>query len=358
MSMDTILIIDDEPTLAQALADYLEDFDYETSIAGNGQEGLNYLQQHDASAVIVDLNMPVMDGYSFIERTTADHPNLPIIALSGVGLVEEAIRAVKLGAWDFISKPVVDMEIVTQALDRNMDKARLVIENEAYQKHLEELVHQRTAELEQSRKQIVHCLAKAAEFKDNETGMHVIRVGEVCYLLAKALGLDEKHCRTIREAAPMHDIGKIGIRDDVLLKPGKFEKDEWEHMKKHVQFGCEILTAHGVEKNSCGTIDVSFTSDLLGIARIIALTHHEKWDGSGYPLGLKENEIPIEGRIVALADVYDALASERPYKKAFSQEKCLEIIQEGRGIHFDPKVVDAFMKELNAIQHIQETYKD
>ncbi|XPV76017.1 MAG: HD-GYP domain-containing protein [Desulfovibrio sp.] len=353
-----ILIIDDEVSLSAALADFLEDYDYETLTAANGQLGMQALEEHTVEAVIVDLNMPVMDGYEFIARITEQAPDLPIIALSGVGLVEEAIKAFKLGAWDFISKPVTDMEIVIQTLDRNVEKSRLITQNKIYQNHLETLVKQRTQELENSRQQIIRCLGKAAEFKDNDTGMHVIRVGEICYALAAKFGLEKTRCETIRDAAPMHDIGKIGIQDEILLKPGKLNAEEWEHMKQHVQFGCEILTAHGPTTTTCHAVDNTNPTDLLSVAKLIALTHHEKWDGSGYPLGLSGESIPIEGRIVALADVYDALASERPYKKAFPQEKCLQILREGAGKHFDPKLVSLFLDNLSEFQKLIEKYKD
>jgi putative two-component system response regulator len=363
-----ILLIDDEPMLRQSLVDYLEDLDYETLQAGNGREGLETLRIHndELQAVIVDLNMPVMDGYAFIREAVQENAELPVIVLSGVGVVEDALKAMRLGAWDFITKPITNMGILDHTLEKAFQKARLIKENKAYQEGLEHLVRERTAELEQTRRQIMQRLCRAAEFKDNETGRHVIRVGEISALIAQAMGLPEKTVEMVRECAPLHDLGKIGIPDNILLKPGKLDEAEWEVMKKHTIYGCIILGPLEEMEAACkvcealrygGNADTD-DCELVWLARTLAQLHHERWDGSGYPFGLKGEQIPVEARIVALVDVFDALISERPYKPSFSMEKTASIIREERGRHFDPAIVDVFFDHLEEIKTIAERWKD
>jgi len=362
-----ILIIDDEPMLRQSIFDYLEDMDYDILQAGNGLEGLETMRAHmsDLQAVIVDLNMPVMDGYAFIPEAVQENPELPIIVLSGVGVVEDALKAMRLGAWDFITKPITNFGILDHTLEKVLQKARLIKENKEYQEGLERLVEKRTAELEQTRRQIMQRLCRAAEFKDNETGRHVIRVGEISALLAKALGLAEKNVEMLRECAPLHDLGKIGIPDNVLLKPGKLDEPEWEIMKRHSMYGCVILgplEEMGEAYRACEDLrdrdDASGDCELVCLAKKLAQLHHERWDGSGYPFGLKGDEIPIEARIVALVDVFDALNSKRPYKPAFPMEKTLELIRQESGRHFDPDIVDALFKNIDEIKAISKKWKD
>jgi len=228
----SILVIDDEAGLRRSLCAYLEDRDFTMLEAANGREGLDVLDKnlHRLEAVIVDLNMPVMDGYSFIQEAVHRSSELPLIVLSGVGIVEDALKAVRLGAWDFITKPLHNFEILDYILDKALEKARLLRENRLYQTNLEQLVHQRTAELEMTRRQVMQRLSRAAEYKDNETGRHVIRVGEISALLGRAVGLGEERCEMLRECAPLHDVGKIGIPDEILLKPGRFTESEWKVM--------------------------------------------------------------------------------------------------------------------------------
>ncbi|MDO9081709.1 MAG: response regulator, partial [Humidesulfovibrio sp.] len=239
----SILVIDDEPGLRRSLCAYLEDRDYGVLEAANGEEGLVLLDQNlqNLEAVIVDLNMPVMDGYSFLQEAVTRTRELPLIVLSGVGIVEDALRAMRLGAWDFITKPLHSFEILDYTLAKVLEKARLLKENRSYQAGLEHLVDERTAELELTRRQVMQRLSRAAEYKDNETGRHVIRVGEISALLSRAMGLSVERCEMLRECAPLHDVGKIGIPDDILLKPGKFTEPEWKIMQLHCTFGCEIL---------------------------------------------------------------------------------------------------------------------
>lgn len=358
-----VLIIDDEPSIRQNLSDYLEDSDIDTRTVSNGLEGLNAVIEERPDVVIVDLNMPVMDGYAFIKEVISRYDNLPVIVLSGVGLVSEAMKAIKVGAWDFLSKPISNMETVSYTIEKCMEKVRLIRENKHYQEHLEELVQVRTKQIEITKRQIIHCLGRASEFKDNETGHHVIRVGEICWVMARELGFDEEFCQLIRQAAPMHDVGKIGIKDSVLLKKGPLDDEEWKHMQSHTICGCEILSPAGLEGRgkSCFPEDLlknNDPSDILNITRRVALFHHERWDGNGYLHGLKGKQIPIEARIVSIADVYDAVSSKRSYKEAYPEAKCQRIIREGSGSQFDPEIVDVFFSSIGTIVDIKNRFMD
>jgi putative two-component system response regulator len=360
-----ILVIDDEDGLRRSLCAYLEDLGYDTIDAVNGSQGLSAMREsmQDLAAVIVDLNMPVLDGYGFLNQARVEAPDLPVIVLSGVGVVDDALQAVRLGAWDFLTKPLHNFSVLDHTLGKVMEKARLIRENKEYQNNLEQLVRERTAELERTRRQIMHRLSRAAEYKDNETGHHVIRVGEIAAVLAQALGLSENDCANLRDCAPLHDIGKIGIPDEVLLKPGKLDPTEWKIMQQHCMFGCEILgplTSKEEAHSSCEQWDVKDQdgNELLDLARTLALLHHERWDGSGYPFGLVGQDIPLMARIVAVVDTYDALASERPYKDAFPEEKCLAIIKDSSGSHFDPDVIKAFFANIDRIRTIRKQWHD
>lgn len=362
----SILVVDDEASLRRSLCAFLEDRDHAVLEAGDGEQGLEALRRNlaDLDAVVVDLNMPVMDGYSFIARAVAEAPELPIVVLSGVGVVDDALRAVRAGAWDFITKPLHNMDVLEHTLGKVMERARLRRENRAYQENLESLVRERTAELEATRRQVMQRLSRAAEYKDNETGRHVIRVGEISAVLARALGLDEDRCDMMRQCAPLHDVGKIGVPDHVLLKPGPLDEAEWEVMRRHCRYGCEILGPlddPAEAERACSDPARCREADgggLLGLARVLALCHHERWDGTGYPLGLKGEEIPLEARIVSVVDVFDALSSDRPYKRAFPEAACREVVRQGAGSQFDPRVAEAFFAELEAIRVIRERWKD
>jgi putative two-component system response regulator len=209
---------------------------------------------------------------------------------------------------------------------------------------LEQKVIERTKVIHHTRLQVVRCLGRAAEFRDEETGLHIIRMSKIAVVIAKAAGFDDEQCDLLLNAAPMHDIGKIGIPDDILLKPGKFEPEEWKIMQTHAQIGADILSGDD--------------SDLMMMAQEIAISHHEKWNGQGYPNGLKEENIPLVGRIIALADIFDALTSKRPYKEAWSVEKSVNYIKEESGEHFDPRLVELFMQELPEIIEIKEKYAE
>ena len=362
----SILIIDDEDGLRRSLGAYLEDLDLKVLEARDGQAGLDVLAAHAdrVEAVVVDLNMPVMDGYAFIPHARDLVPETPIVVLSGVGVVEDAVRALRLGAWDFITKPLHNLDILQLTLDKVLERARLKRENRIYRENLEHLVRRRTAEVESSRRQVMQRLSRAAEYKDNETGLHVIRVGEISALLGRALGFSEERCDMLKDCAPLHDVGKIGIPDDILLKPGSLNEQEWEVMRRHCSYGCEILGPLDDDGDISGTCSdprmamAGEDDERLRLARMLALCHHERWDGKGYPTGLAGEAIPLEARIVTVVDVYDALASDRPYKKSMPEDQCRKIIRDGSGTQFDRDVVEAFFANVEEIAAIRAKWSE
>lgn len=361
-----ILVIEDQAEIRDLIANYLYDQGYETRTAENGLDGLFILEQWPADLVTVDLNMPIMNGREFIEKAVSRWSDMPILVVSGVGAVEDAVEAIRLGARDFITKPIENFSLVNHTIKRALEAVELVRQNRHYQENLEKMVKQRTYELEETKRQLLYSLGKSAEYRDNETGRHVIRVGEICALLGKACGLEESLCKTFGEAAPLHDIGKIGISDTILLKPGKLTADEWEIMKSHCEIGCNILRHYstGPESEDVNFPEIIAMADdisnlaILEMAMVIALCHHEKWDGSGYPCQLSGTNIPLIARIVAVVDVYDALSSDRPYKKPLSEEVCQQIIREGSGNHFDPEIIDLFFLNIDEIMAIKKRWMD
>jgi len=340
-----ILIIDDERANLTLIEKVLELDGYNNYISTvDSTQAIELYQQHQPHLILLDLNMPVFDGFDIMNQLAAIEPedNFPsILVLTAQIGRETRIRALNSGAKDYVHKPFDRVELLSRI--RNQLEVKLLYETVQNQKNvLEEKVAERTQELNDTRLEIIQRLGLAAEYRDNETGLHIIRMSKMSAALAKAVGMSDHECELVLNASPMHDIGKLGIPDSVLLKPGKLDAEEWEVMQTHAAIGAEILSGGN--------------SELLEQARLIALTHHEKWDGSGYPKGLKGEEIPLVGRIVALADVYDALTSERPYKKAWSSEKAVSYIKDMSGTQFDPKLVEKFIEILPSVQSISERY--
>lgn len=334
----TILVVDDTPGNIDILRGLLKD-DYKIKIATNGEKALKIANSHPTpDLVLLDVMMPEMDGYEVCRRLKADVATeaIPVIFVTAKGETEDEAHGFDLGAVDYITKPI------SPPVVKRRVQTHLALHNE--KRLLEELVQARTKELEESRREIIACLGKAAEYKDNDTGMHVIRMSYYSKVLGLAYGMSETEAEAFREAAPMHDIGKIGLPDNILLKPGKLDDDELIKMREHPEIGVAILGGQ--------------TCTLLNMARTIALTHHEKWDGTGYPNGLKGEEISIYGRIAAIADVFDALTTQRPYKKAWSVEDAIEFLQAQSGKHFDPKLIELFIQELPKILEIKEKYDE
>ena len=343
---ERILIVDDEPVNLKLL---------DKMLSGQGYQGLVLLddpreviaryQMERPSLILLDINMPHLDGYQVMEQLTALNDPLlpPIVILTAQHGKDYLLRALSAGARDFITKPFDRNELlmrVRNLLDAQMAH-RLLHDQKAV---LEDMVRARTEELHRTRLQVVQRLGMAAEYRDEETGNHILRMSHMCALLARAIGWPEADSDLILNASPMHDIGKIGIPDAVLLKPGPFEPPEWEIMKSHALIGGKLLEGDN--------------STLMCMAREIALTHHEKWDGSGYPNGLAGEAIPQAGRIAALADVFDALTSVRPYKKAWTVEAAVDLIRENSGRHFDPSLVEVFLRELPGIVVIRERFAE
>ena len=350
--MAVVLLCDDEVMNRKVGSKILNKEGFEVIEAENGQEALDVLKSSTVDLILMDLMMPVMDGYEAtrIIKTDEEYKSIPLIILSALSDKDSIRKGLELGADEYLTKPydVIDFKLrVTNAIKIGAYQNML----KSHKKLLEDEVDLKTQELQKAlkdvqdnEKNIIEILGKAAEFRDNETSMHTVRVGEVSALIASKMGWDEESCELMRLAAPMHDIGKVGIEDAILLKNGKLDDDEFAKMKEHAQIGYEILSKK--------------ETPLLKLAAQIANTHHEKYNGRGYPKGLKGDDIPQSGAIVAVVDVFDALLSERPYKKAFSLEKTLEILKNDSGSHFDPKVIDVFFNNLDNVLKIRDSLKD
>lgn len=348
-----IIVVDDEPANLKLVERVLEVGGFnQVTLIEDPTTAIDTYQEKGADLFLIDLNMPVMDGFELIERLISLDDDFlpPILVLTAQQAQEYRQRGLDLGARDFITKPFVVNELLARVRNQlEMRQAQALLRNQ--NQHLEEMVHDRTVELQiahqqlqESRLQVVRRLGRAAEYRDNETGLHIIRMSYISVILGRAAGMSEEDLDLLLNASPMHDIGKIGVPDNILLKPGKFEPEEWEIMKTHAQIGADILSGDD--------------SPMMTMAREIALTHHEKWDGSGYPNGLKGKDIPLVGRVSALADVFDALTSERPYKKAWSTDDAIEFIKDNSGSHFDPDLVDYFIQNLDLIADIKEKYME
>ena len=348
----TILAVDDDSMNLKMLEIMLSELDCRLFKADNGQQALNLLEtEPNIDVILLDLEMPVMDGYETIKRIKQSFSwrDIPVIVVTAG--THEVTRTLALGANDFIAKPY------------NPDELRLRVMNHVRSKKLSDLakdmnraleaeVVKKTAALQKalelSRKaeyEISLRLGRASEFRDQETGMHTRRISELSKHLANLAGLSDEECETLRFASPLHDVGKIGIPDRILLKPGKLDEIEFNIMKMHTTIGGKILSESG-------------DYPVINAGSIIALQHHEKWDGSGYPSGIKGEDIHVFARIVSIVDVFDALSSERPYKKAFPLDKSIRIMEEGRCVFFDPFLLDLFLSNTNSFVAIREQLKD
>ena len=348
-----ILIVDDEASNVLLLQRILDIASYKhVQSTQDPRQVITMFRQQAFDIVLLDLNMPHMDGYDVMEQLQAETgENMPmILMLTAQHSQEYRQRALDNGALDYVTKPFNAEELLSRIrnlidvkLARNfIQQQKDILEKEVAQRTYE--LQQRTSELHETRLQVVRRLGRAAEYRDNETGLHIVRMSKMAATLGKAAGMNEYECDLLLNAAPMHDIGKLGIPDNILLKPGKFEPDEWAIMQTHAQIGADILSGDD--------------SELLNMAEEIALTHHEKWNGKGYPNGLKGENIPLSGRLCALSDVFDALTSVRPYKKAWPVDKAVDFIKEESGKHFDPTLVELFIKLLPEMVEIKEQYAE
>jgi len=321
-----ILVVDDEPMIRDLLEQSLERTGYDCSFAENGEAALEKMALVPFDVVVTDIDMPGMGG---IELSKLIKTNFfaDVIVMTGQIRSYQYDEIISLGASDFVEKPFSPREIVLR-IDRVLRERRL-----------RQIARKAHEELKESYIDSIHRLVMAAEYKDEDTGDHIIRIGKYCSLIAEKLNLPEKFVNTIHYAAPMHDIGKIGIPDKILLKPGKLTQIEFETIKTHAQIGARLLSRS--------------KSKILQMAQEIALTHHEKFNGKGYPNQLKGADIPISGRIVAIADTFDALTSKRPYKEPYPKEITLNILQKERGEQFDPAILDIFINNFNEFFEIR-----
>lgn len=353
-----ILIVDDEEQNRELLAAIVESLGYEPDVAKDGVEALAKLHL-DVDLVLLDVMMAGMDGFQVAQRIRRDPQggDVPIIMVTGLTSREDRLLAVEAGANDFISKPFERIELrVRMASLLRMKEAQDALR--AQQRELELLVERRTASLRdalqamvdaqrqahQAQLDTVERLAIAAEFKDKTTAQHIHRMSQYAAIIARGLKMSPGEVEDILHASRMHDVGKLGISDDILRKPASLEKLEQDVMRQHTTIGGRILG------NS--------SSKLLQAGQVIAMSHHEWWDGSGYPKGLSGEDIPLSGRICAVADVFDAVTSVRPYKPAYSNEQACEILRNERGTHFDPHIVDVFFAHLHEVIEVQARYRD
>jgi putative two-component system response regulator len=320
-----ILVADDEATNLQLLRQILQDH-YCLLYAKDGARALELAHQEHPDLILLDVMMPGMSGYEACRqlKSLPDTEAIPVIFVTALADTVDELAGFEAGAVDYIMKPV-SPPVVRARVRTHLALTRM-------------------EELRETRLQIVQRLGLAAEYKDNETGLHVIRMSHYARLLGLAAGMSEQQADELLHAAPLHDVGKIGIPDRILRKSGKLDEEEWKIMRSHVAIGAKIIGEHA--------------GGVLAMAHRIALSHHEKWDGSGYPSGLAGEAIPFEGRIVAVADVFDALTSVRPYKAAWSIEQALDYLRENRGKHFDPALVDLFVTLIPEVIAVMQRWAE
>ncbi|MDP1524380.1 MAG: response regulator [Rhodocyclaceae bacterium] len=334
----TVLVVDDTPENIDLLKGILSP-EYAIKVATNGRLALKLVTlAPKPDLILLDVMMPDMDGYAVCQQLKANEEtrSIPVIFITAKGEVEDVAHGFALGAADYITKPISAPIVLARV------RTHMSLHDERL--HLEDLVRERTRQMETLQAELILQLGRAAEFRDNETSAHTMRMAHFTQALALEAGMNPSQAEMLRLAAMMHDVGKIGIPDDILLKPGKLTAEEFDVMKRHCEIGVKILGDHDME--------------LLRMAREIALTHHEKWSGAGYPRGLKGENIPLIGRISAIADVFDALTSPRPYKKPWSVEDAFDLIRKEAGEHFDPRLAELFLSMEPKLREIQNTFKD
>lgn len=341
-----VVIVDDVVANSRLLESSLKAFGMRDTISfSDSAAALEWLQHNPWNLLLLDLDMPAPNGFDILRALSErDRSSNPIIIITALNDTASRRTGLELGANDYLSKPV-DLPEVILRVRSNLQLSQTSLALREANRTLEQRVRERTAQLTQSYGAVVHTLSRAAAYRDNETGNHILRIGESAALIAEAYGASAHWVELIRQAAPMHDVGKIGIADHILLKPGPLSEDERRIMQEHPAIGHAILT----DPNA---------SELTALAAEIALTHHEKWDGSGYPNGLEGAHIPLSGRIVAICDVYDALRMPRPYKQPWPKEKAQAYIREQTGKHFDPELVALVEGLYEKIETLQQRLSD
>ena len=338
-----ILIVDDEPHVCEILSRWLMEEGHDCATAASGEQAWELLQQGDYSLLVSDIMMPGMTGIDLFLMIKERFPDVATIMVTAVNDRDTAIRTLKLGCYGYVIKPFEQNEVVISVANA-LERRRLTLASRDYGRRLEREVRERTEDIREREEEIAMRLVAASEYRDVETGAHIRRIGLYGSILAEALGWGLEAADDMRIAGPMHDIGKISVPDVILLKPGKLTPGEFDAMKKHTVVGGEILAPSGVP--------------LVQMAKDIALSHHEKWDGSGYPNAATGDSIPESARVVAVADVYDALTHRRVYRPALPEEEALAIMTKGKGRHFDPRIFERFMDVLPALRRVREQVAD
>ena len=365
-----ILIVDDQDTNVRVVRRYLQLENYR-NIHGltDPMQVVAFVEKLRPDLVLLDIMMPEISGMALLQQLRQHEygQHLPVIILTAADDLETKARALNLGATDFLGKPIEPVELIPRIRNALLVKHYLDALQTQTQK-LEQLVNerteaiqQRTLELEASRLEVLHCLGRACEYRDNDTGRHVVRVGRYVGMLGRAVGLDEETAELYELASPLHDVGKIGVPDAILLKRDRLTPEEYELIKRHSAYGKQTLDTMASEHWSVLKTHTNIgegifgrcRSPILRTAATIALTHHERWDGTGYPLGLAGEDIPLGGRLTAVADVFDSLSCKRPYKPPLPIDRCFDIMIAERERQFDPRLLDAFVGLRQQIVEIQ-----
>lgn len=353
----TILVVDDEEPIRRLLGYMLQTHGYTVTLAADSREARQQMEDQPFALLLCDVNMPGESGMDLVRNILQEHPYTAAIMVTGLDSSVLANAALDMGAFGYIIKPFESNEVLIDVANA-LRRRRLEMENRFHRENLEDIVRTRTMALQQalewlersekelrlSQEETIERLAIAAEFRDSSTAQHIQRMSHYCEILARKAGLSPERCDLIRTASPMHDIGKIGTPDHVLRKPGKFTAEEFDVIAQHAEIGYKILSGSD--------------SELLKVAAAIAWTHHERFDGTGYPRKLKGEEIPIEGRIASIADNFDALTTERVYKPAFDFDHAKELMLKERGKHFDPELLDLFLSAPDELRRIHDQYTD